>query len=534
MTLLTWMHGLPNINTQNADKGCCPMLSMQQITKRFACTLALDGVDFQLRQGEIHALLGENGAGKTTLMKILYGMIKPDAGQILLDDQVVNMRHSTDALAKGICMVHQHFMLIPAFTILENVITNDEPKKGMFTDKVTARERVQALIDQFDFDLDPDALVENLSVGEQQRVEILKALYRKARILILDEPTAVLTPHEVDNLFVVLRLLKTQGKSIIIITHKLRETFAIADRITVLRDGKVINQDVLPQDTDVQGLSCMMVGRQIQRQRPTKHIETGEVCLEVEHISYSEGSIARLKDLSFSVHKGEILGVAGIEGNGQSQLLEILTGLCKSETGTIRVNGKLIQGDAGAFLRNHISHIPEDRLSMGLVKEMSVQDNLILGYHHENAVCKNGFMQSKTIQEHARELIKRYQIKTFDAVSQVSTLSGGNQQKIVIARALGHDPEVLIAAHPTRGVDIGAMEYIHSKIIELRDSGKAILLVSADLDEVRTLSDRIIVLYEGQIVLTSMPGEHSEMELGIMMTGGVLSDASRGDCHETT
>lgn len=509
------------------------MLSMQNITKRFASTLALDGVDFQLRQGEIHALLGENGAGKTTLMKILYGMIKPDTGQILLDGQRVNMRHSTDALSKGICMVHQHFMLIPAFTILENVITNDEPRKGIFTDVAAAREQVKALIARFDFALDPDARVENLSVGEQQRVEILKALYRKAKILILDEPTAVLTPHEVNNLFSVLRLLKAQGTSIIIITHKLKETFAIADRITVLRDGRIIQQDLLPSDTDVSRLSCMMVGRQIKKQRPAKQSETGAVCLEVKHVSVTEHSIAKLKDISFTVHKGEILGVAGIEGNGQSQLLEVLTGLRKPDTGEIYLNGSVVQGDAAAFLKNRISHIPEDRLSMGLVKEMSVEDNLILGYHHEETVCKHGFMRRRSIAERAQESIKSFQIKTHDSHSLVRTLSGGNQQKIVIARSLNHDPEVMIAAHPTRGVDIGAMEYIHSKIIEMRDSGKAVLLVSADLDEVRTLSDRIIVLYEGQIVLTSFPGEHSEMQLGIMMTGGVLTDDT-GPCYETT
>jgi len=498
------------------------MLEMQCITKRFANTVALDEVDFQLHQGEIHALLGENGAGKTTLMKILYGMIKPDTGHIVLDGQEVVMKHSTDALKRGICMVHQHFMLIPAFTVLENIITNYEPTAGIFTDFATARAEVLQLIERFAFDLDPDARVESLSVGEQQRVEILKALYRKAKILILDEPTAVLTPHEVNNLFEVLRLLKSQGTSIIIITHKLRETFAIADRITVLRDGRIIETGILPADTDTHGLSCMMVGRQVKRIRPQRHTATREHCLDVEGVSLTEGGIKKLNDISFFVHKGEILGIAGIEGNGQSQLLEVLTGLRTPDTGRILLNGRAIEHGARSFLANHISHIPEDRLSMGLVKEMSVEENLILGYHHGEAICHRGFLSKKAIAAHAKQSIDAFQIKTYASHSLVRTLSGGNQQKIVVARSLSHDPELMIAAHPTRGVDIGAMEYIHEKIIQLRDRGKAILLVSADLDEVRFLSDRILVLYEGNIVLTSLPEEHTEMELGIMMTGGSL------------
>jgi len=508
------------------------MLKMQGISKNFASTRALDGVDFQLRQGEIHALLGENGAGKTTLMKILYGMIAPDEGGIFLDGESINIKHSTDALASGICMVHQHFMLVPAFTVLENVISNLEPRNGIFTDMKVARKQVLELIQQFHFDLDPDIRLERLSVGEQQRVEILKALYRKAKILILDEPTAVLTPHEVKNLFNVLNQLRQQDKSIIIITHKLKETFEIADRITVLRDGKIIDQDIIPSETTIEKLSCMMVGRQIDLQRKKNPMRKGEVCLHVEHLSVTEHGKLKLDDISFDVHKGEILGIAGIEGNGQSQLLEALTGLRKVENATILLNGTRVVGDAFDFLRAAIAHIPEDRLSMGLVKEMSVEDNLILGYHHEESVCTKGFLKKKRISERAKEAIGKFQIKTNNPDSFVKTLSGGNQQKIVIARALDHDPELLIAAHPTRGVDVGAMEYIHEKILEMRDRGKAVLLVSADLDEVRSLSDRLLVLYEGRIVLSSLPGQHSEMQLGLMMTGSSISSIT-GNCDET-
>ncbi len=504
---------------------------MQGITKRFTSTLALDEVDFHLRQGEIHALLGENGAGKTTLMKILYGMITPDAGKILLNGNLATIKKSTDALDLGICMVHQHFMLIPAFTVLENVISNNEPRNGIFTNTNIARQEVENLIEQFQFGLSPDDKVEQLSIGEQQRVEILKALYRKAKILILDEPTAVLTPHEVNNFFNVLKLLREQGKSIIIITHKLKETFAIADRITVLRDGRIINHDVDPLDTNIEKLSCMMVGRQINVQK-NKHLGTrGPVCLQVKNISLKDHDKMKLVDLSFDVHKGEILGIAGIEGNGQTQLLEILTGLQKASHGEIMLNGKPVKGDALDFLRSDIAHVPEDRIGMGLVKEMSVQTNLILGYHHEKHVCTCGLLRNKQILSRAKNSIQNFQIKTHSVNSLVRTLSGGNQQKIVIARALAHNPEILIAAHPTRGVDVGAMEYIHTKLLELRDKGKAVLLVSADLDEVRSLSDRILVLYEGQIVMTSVAGQHSEMELGLMMTGASLSDKT-GNCDE--
>ncbi|WP_195415721.1 ABC transporter ATP-binding protein [Enterocloster citroniae] len=497
------------------------LIRMEKITKIYPGTTALSAVDFTLHEQEIVSLLGENGAGKTTLMKILYGMTPQSSGEIFYRGKPIRFRKPVDAIEKGICMVHQHFMLVPAFTVTENIIAGSEPSKNKFLDMKKARQQVKDLISQFHFNIDPDVKVEKLSVGEQQRVEILKVLYRKADVIILDEPTAVLTPSEVDDLFVILKRLRDEGKSIIIITHKLKETKALADRVVVLRDGRLVVDDVNPADVTTKQLSEMMVGREVnlQKRRPAEHI--GEVCVHLEHLTVKEDGQEKVKDVSFDIRHGEILGIAGIEGNGQSQLIEALTGLREPESMKMTLNGKEVTGNCRDFLQDGIGHIPEDRLSMGLVKEMSIMDNMILGYHRESDFCrKSGLLEKKSIFRYAQKLKDKFQVKAPNVEAAVSSLSGGNQQKIIIARAFSRDPKAIIIAHPTRGVDIGAMEYIHSQLIELRDQGAAILLISADLDEVRTLSDRLLVIYEGEIVSESMPGELDEVEMGLLMTGG--------------
>lgn len=496
------------------------LIRMEHITKIYPGTVALDDVGFKLSQGEIVSLVGENGAGKTTLMKILYGMTKADQGSIYYNGEPLELNRPLDAIEKGICMVHQHFMLVPAFSVCDNIIVGAEPHKGPFLDRDEVRRSVQDLIAQLGFNMDPDILVERLSVGEQQRVEILKALYRKANIIILDEPTAVLTPTEVDELFVILRKLRENGKSIIIITHKLRETKALADRIVVLRDGHLIADDVDPSSTTNEELSKLMVGRQValQVQRPAKNV--GDACLKVENLNVRVQKQLRVKNVNLTVHHGEILGIAGVEGNGQTQLLEALTGLCQPESMTLTLDGKEVSGQCDTFIHAGIGHVPEDRLALGLVRELSVKDNMILGYHRlPEFTGRWNLMKHDSIDAYAQKLKEDFLVKTPTVNTAVGSLSGGNQQKVIIARTFYQNPKALIVAHPTRGVDIGAMEYIHQKLIDIRDAGAAVLLVSADLDEIRTLSDRILVLYEGEIVSESRMGELSAVELGLLMTG---------------
>lgn len=494
---------------------------MENISKYYPGTVALEGVDFRLNKKEIVSLLGENGAGKTTLMKILYGMTSPSSGKIMYNGENVDFKRPVDAIEKGICMVHQHFMLVPAFTVIENIIAGSEPGNSTFLDMKKARQEVVDLISKFNFNVDPDVKVEKLSVGEQQRVEILKVLYRKADIIILDEPTAVLTPHEVNDLFEVLRLLKEEGKSIIIITHKLKETKSIADRVVVLRDGKLINDDVIPSKVSTKQLSEMMVGREIKSPDRIRSEKVGDERLKVSNLVVEEGGEKRIKDISFNVHQGEILGIAGIEGNGQTQLIEALTGLVEPKSMELILDGEKITGKSSDFLKAGIGHVPEDRHLMGLVSEMSVMDNMILGYHREPDFCnKNGLLLKNRISDYGQRLKDAFQVKASSIYSAASSLSGGNQQKIIISRVFSRKPKALIVAHPTRGVDIGAQEYIHKELLELRDKGAAVVLISADLDEVRYMSDRILIMFEGEIVSESMPGELSEVEMGLLMTGG--------------
>ena len=440
-------------------------------------------------------------------MKILYGMHAPDTGKIFINGTEVRIKKPIDAIQKGICMVHQHFMLVPAFTVADNIITGSEPRKGIFVDRKKASKQIEDLMNHFHLKLDPNIKCSELSVGELQRVEILKALYRNAEVLILDEPTAILTPQEVDDLFVILDGLRKEGTSIIIITHKLKETMAIADN------------DVNPNATNIEQLSKMMVGREVDLwiNRHVKKFDGPCVC--IKNLNVIENGRKILSDININIRKGEIVGIAGIEGNGQTPLLECLTGLRNPDSMELIVNGKKVEGNANDFLRNSIGHVPEDRNAMGLVGQMSIKDNSILGYHREPNVCQRGLLKNSQIRSYAEKCKDEYSIKAPNIDIPVGSLSGGNQQKVIIARTFSHDPEVLIIAQPTRGVDIGATEYIHNKLLDIRDQGKAVLLISADLDEIRMLSDRILVLYDGQIVSESLPGELSEIELGLYMTG---------------
>ncbi len=494
-------------------------IEMRGITKIYPGVRALDNVSFSVEQGEIHSLLGENGAGKSTLMNVLYGMTTPDAGEILVEGKPVTIRRSAQAIALGIGMVHQHFMLTPVMTITENVIVGCEPVHGPFLDRKKATESVQALIDKFHFHLNASARVQTLSVGEQQRVEILKALYRGANVLILDEPTAVLTPQEVGELFSVLRELKATGKSIIIITHKLRETAEIADRVSVLRAGVMVDQGLSAAGCSASDLALMMVGRKVDLSYTRRSKSVGETAYQVQNLNLTVKGVPILRDVALEVHKGEILGIAGIEGNGQSELIEVLTGLRKPDSMDLVKDGQPLSGKTAAFLSAGVGHIPEDRLVRGMIGPMTIEDNIILGYHRKKEFSKHGIRRKNEIRAFSEKQLTDYQIKAPNVLEKCGSLSGGNQQKVVVARVFSEDPDVLIAAQPTRGVDVGAQELIHSRLLDLRDAGKAVLLISADLDEVRRLSDRIAVIYEGQIVAQGSYDTWNEMELGLLMAG---------------
>lgn len=496
------------------------------ITKHFGTVHALENVDFTVAEGEIHSLLGENGAGKSTLMNVLYGMLQCDKGEIYIHGQPVTIKHPSQAINLGIGMVHQHFMLTPVMTVTENVIIGSEPVNGPFVDYRTAQRKVQEMIDKYGFGIDANAKVQTLSVGEQQRVEILKALYRGANILILDEPTAVLTPQEVQELFVVLRDLKAAGKSIIIITHKLKETAAIADRLSVLRSGVMINTGIDTTNCSINDLALMMVGRKVDLTFTRRSENISDVAFEVKNLNLTVKDVPVLKDIALQLRKGEILGIAGIEGNGQTELVEVLTGLRKPDTMELYKDGQRLQGNAADFISAGVGHIPEDRQTRGLVAQMSIEDNVILGYHRTAKFNNKGVRKAAAIREFADEKMKEYLVKAENIHTHCSALSGGNQQKVVIARVFSEDPDVLIVSQPTRGVDVGAQEFIHTRLLDLRDQGKAVLLLSADLDEVRRLSDRVAVIYDGRIVAESVHDTWDEMELGLLMTGGKEGDAN--------
>ena len=501
---------------------------MRGIVKQYPLVRAIDGADFTVEQGEIHSLLGENGAGKSTLMKILYGMTTPTAGEVRVFGKPVAITRPAQAIALGIGMVHQHFMLTPVMTVAENVVIGSEPVRGVFFDRKKAEAQVAAMIDEYNFHISATAKVETLSVGEQQRVEILKALYRGADLLILDEPTAVLTPQEVEDLFRVMRQLKAAGKSIIIITHKLKETMEIADRVSVLRQGKMIESGVPVAGTTMNELAQMMVGRDVELSVTRRAEQVGEENFSVRGLSLTERGVPILRDVCLSLRKGEILGIAGIEGNGQTELIEVLTGLRRPDHMELFKDGKPLSGNAAAFLAAGVGHVPEDRMTRGLVLEMSIEDNLILGYHRRPAFARRGLRLASAIRRFAEQERTEFAIKAPNVQERCSALSGGNPQKVVIARVFSENPDVIIVAQPTRGVDVGAMEYIHHRLLDLRDGGKSILLISADLDEVRSLSDRLAVIYGGRIVAEGKPDTWSDMEIGLLMTGGSLAPEKEG------
>ena len=501
---------------------------MRGIVKQYPLVRAIDGADFTVEQGEIHSLLGENGAGKSTLMKILYGMTTPTAGEVRVFGKPVAITRPAQAIALGIGMVHQHFMLTPVMTVAENVVIGSEPVRGVFFDRKKAEAQVAAMIDEYNFHISATAKVETLSVGEQQRVEILKALYRGADLLILDEPTAVITPQEVEDLFRVMRQLKAAGKSIIIITHKLKETMEIADRVSVLRQGKMIESGVPVAGTTMNELAQMMVGRDVELSVTRRAEQVGEENFSVRGLSLTERGVPILRDVCLSLRKGEILGIAGIEGNGQTELIEVLTGLRRPDHMELFKDGKPLSGNAAAFLAAGVGHVPEDRMTRGLVLEMSIEDNLILGYHRRPAFARRGLRLASAIRRFAEQERTEFAIKAPNVQERCSALSGGNQQKVVIARVFSENPDVIIVAQPTRGVDVGAMEYIHHRLLDLRDGGKSILLISADLDEVRSLSDRLAVIYGGRIVAEGKPDTWSDMEIGLLMTGGSLAPEKEG------
>ena len=501
---------------------------MRGIVKQYPLVRAIDGADFTVEQGEIHSLLGENGAGKSTLMKILYGMTTPTAGEVRVFGKPVAITRPAQAIALGIGMVHQHFMLTPVMTVAENVVIGSEPVRGVFFDRKKAEAQVAAMIDEYNFHISATAKVETLSVGEQQRVEILKALYRGADLLILDEPTAVLTPQEVEDLFRVMRQLKAAGKSIIIITHKLKETMEIADRVSVLRQGKMIESGVPVAGTTMNELAQMMVGRDVELSVTRRAEQVGEENFSVRGLSLTERGVPILRDVCLSLRKGEILGIAGIEGNGQTELIEVLTGLRRPDHMELFKDGKPLSGNAAAFLAAGVGHVPEDRMTRGLVLEMSIEDNLILGYHRRPAFARRGLRLASAIRRFAEQERTEFAIRAPNVQERCSALSGGNQQKVVIARVFSENPDVIIVAQPTRGVDVGAMEYIHHRLLDLRDSGKSILLISADWGEVRSLSDRLAVIYGGRIVAEGKPDTWSDMEIGLLMTGGSLAPEKEG------
>ena len=504
------------------------VLEAKGVTKKFPGVLANDNINFDLRKGEIHALLGENGAGKSTLMNVLYGLYKADSGEVRVDGNIMELHSPKDAIHHGIGMVHQHFMLIPVFTVTENIMLGAETDhraapNEMPLVKLDRKEVAQKVADishQYGLEVDPSAIVGDLPVGIQQRVEIVKALYRNAKILILDEPTAVLTPQEADDLFEIMHQLTDKGVSIIFITHKLKEVLAAADRITVMRSGRVVGT-ANPKETNEAKLASMMVGREVILTVQKKPAEPAEEVLNVEdlHVKDMRG-LPAVNGVSFSVRAGEVLGIAGVQGNGQTELAEALTGLRHIESGRFLLDGKDLTGKSPRLItETGLAHIPEDRQRHGLVLSYTVADNMVLCDYYQPRFSKGVVIQQNQVDANARKLIKEYDVRTPSPYVSAGKLSGGNQQKVIVARELSRPVKLVVASQPTRGLDVGSIEYIHKEIIVMRDRGVAVLLISAELDEILSLSDRIAVMYRGQIVATVDRKDASREQLGLRMAG---------------
>ena len=507
------------------DKNQTPVIEMQSISKQFGDFFANKDINLQLFKGEIHALLGENGAGKSTLMNILSGLLEPSSGKILMNGEEVKIDSPTKANQLGIGMVHQHFMLIDAFTVLENIILGYESKNGIFLNKKESRSSIEKLSKEYGLNIDLDAYVESISVGMQQRVEILKVLYRGADILIFDEPTASLTPQEISDLMITLKALAREGKSIIIITHKLDEIKQVANRCTVIRRGQSIDT-VNVAETTANELANMMVGRIVSFKTDKKPAKPDTIALEVENLSVRDDKgIERVKDLSFKVHHGEVVGIAGIDGNGQTELVLALNGLMPVHSGSVKFNGKEVMGHSPRQINEMgVGHIPEDRHKYGLILDMSVEENLVIKDYYRDRFSNAGFLKFKAMENHAKDLMENYDVRAGSEKAFLRALSGGNQQKAIIARELDANPDLLIAANPTRGLDVGAIEFIHKRLIEQRDNNKAVLLMSFELDEILNLSDRILVMYEGNIVADLPANKTNEQEIGLMMSGTSYQD----------
>lgn len=496
------------------------VVEMLNIRKEFPGVVANDNVTIQLKKGEIHALLGENGAGKSTLMNILFGLYEPDQGKIKVNGEEVNIVNPNVATDLGIGMVHQHFMLVDTFTVTENIILGSEPSNLGFIDIKKAEKEVQKLSDTYGLHVDPTAKIRDISVGMQQRVEILKTLYRGANVLIFDEPTAVLTPQEIEELMDIMRALIREGKSIILITHKLKEIMEVCDRCTVIRRGKGIGT-VNVADTNVNELASLMVGREVTFKTEKTPAEPKEVVLQVEDLYVKDSrNVELVKGLDLEVRAGEIVGIAGVDGNGQTELIEAITGLRNAVKGRITLKGQDITNfNPRKVTESGVGHIPQDRQRFGLVLQYSVADNAVLQTYYQEPYSKNGLLKDEEIEKKAREIIEEYDVRTPSPHTLASALSGGNQQKVIIGREIDRSPHLLIAAQPTRGLDVGAIEFIHKKLIEERDKGRAVLLMSFELDEILNVSDRIAVMFDGKIIDIVKPEETTEEELGLLMAG---------------
>jgi general nucleoside transport system ATP-binding protein len=496
-------------------------LELRGITKRFPGVLANEDVNLVVQPGEIHALLGENGAGKTTLMNVLYGLYQPDAGEILVDDKPITITSPGDAIAAGIGMVHQHFMLVPVFTVTENVMLGLESTRGplLQLDRRTARERIRQISEDNNLRVDPDALVEDLPVGVRQRVEIIKALYRETRTLILDEPSAVLTPQETEELFQVMRTLAKGGTSIIFITHKLNEVLEIADRITVLRRGRVVGSTT-PAETSREQLAAMMVGRPVQLVVDKDVAKPGEPVLELRKLNVRDerGHLA-VVDLDLTVHAGEIVAIAGVQGNGQSELAQAITGLRAIDSGEVLIGGKSIRADPRSIYRAGVAHVPEDRMKDGLVAGFNIAENMALNNYWFPPHGSGLRVDRQQMAATAERQVEEFDVRTPSIFNNIANLSGGNQQKVIVAREFSRDLQLLIAVQPTRGLDVGSIEYIHKRLVEKRDQGTGVLLISTELDEVVALGDRIAVMYQGRIVGILSPAQATFERLGLLMGG---------------
>ncbi|HSF81622.1 MAG TPA: ABC transporter ATP-binding protein [Anaerolineales bacterium] len=498
-----------------------PILELRGVTKRFPGVLANDHIDLTLEPGEIHALLGENGAGKTTLMNILYGLYQQDEGEIIVRGKPIQVSSPSDAIASGIGMVHQHFMLVPVFTVTENVMLGEEvTRQAGILDRQTAAARISQISEQFKLEVDPEAYIKDLPVGVQQRVEIIKLLYRQADVLILDEPTAVLTPQEADELFVIMRSLVEQGKSIIFITHKLREVMEVADRITVIRRGKVVGS-VIPEEADASMLAEMMVGRAVDLELEKDPPEIGEPVLVVKDlVVLDDRRQVTVDEVSLEVRAGEVLGIAGVQGNGQTELVEAVTGLRQPQSGSIQLLGKdITKATPREITELGSAHIPEDRQRDGLVLNFPVADNLVLNTYYLPPYSRTANLQEKEILGNARTLIQEFDIRTPGPLVSAGSLSGGNQQKVIVAREFSRPIKLLVASQPTRGLDVGSVEYIHGRILQKRDEGCAVLLVSPELDEVMQLSDRIAVMFRGKVIDTVPAETTSKEDVGLLCAG---------------